>query len=67
MRLADGLDRRRNRQVEDIECRPNGKTFELELVGQGDLSVESYGAASKGELFAKAFGYDLQILAPECQ
>lgn len=59
LRLADGLDRRRNGQVKELHCRVQGNFFELKLSGQGDLTVEQYGAISKGNLFESAFGYKL--------
>lgn len=61
VRLADGLDRRRNGQVEDIECLLHGKSFHLKIFGRGDLSVERHGARSKCDLFESAFGYRLTI------
>jgi exopolyphosphatase/guanosine-5'-triphosphate,3'-diphosphate pyrophosphatase len=61
LRLADGLDRRRNRQVEDVRCELKGDSFELCLRGQGDLSVEVYGAKSKKDLFCSAFNCELVV------
>lgn len=65
LRLADGLDRRRNRQVSHIECALQKDIFELELFGAQDLSVELYGARSKGNLFEAAFGYRLNVTTGE--
>lgn len=65
LRLADGLDRRRNGQVSDIVCRLRNHSFELTLFGSGDLSVELYGAESKGDLFESAFGYKLHAESKE--
>ncbi|SEA26357.1 Ppx/GppA phosphatase [Desulfuromusa kysingii] len=65
LRLADGLDRRRNGQVTDIICQRQGHTVALTLLGQGDLSVESYGAQSKGDLFEAAFGVKLSVTTRE--
>ncbi len=61
LRLADGLDRRRNRQVEKLKCQLKNGTLKLRLIGNGDLSVEAYGAQSKGDLFSDVFGYQLDI------
>ena len=63
LRLADGLDRRRNRLVTGLDCRLTGKVFEVRLEGGGDLSVELYGGRSKGDLFADAFGCRLELTA----
>jgi len=65
LRMADGLDRRRNRQVDDIECQLVNNVFHLNILGKGDLSVELYGAQSKGNLFESAFGYGLSVTTKE--
>jgi len=61
LRLADGLDRRRNGQVSELTGRINGHTLEIELLGAGDLSVEIYGGQVKGDLFRRAFGLRLVV------
>ena len=62
LRLADGLDRRRNGQVSDINCQlGQGGIFHLYLQGASDLSVEVYGAETKGNLFAAAFDCHLDV------
>ncbi len=61
LRLADGLDRRRNRQVDTIDCQLTNNVFTLKILGKGDLSVELYGAQSKGNLFETAFGCGLLV------
>ena len=65
LRLADGLDRRRNRQVAGIDCHLDKDRFELWLQGGDDLSVELYGARSKGDLFQAAFDCRLQVNVEE--
>ncbi len=65
LRLADGLDRRRNRQISDIDCRLQKGILHLQLIGKGDLSVELYGAQTKADLFEAAFGYRIQTSALE--
>ena len=65
LRLADGLDRRRNRQVSSIKCKLHKDVFELQLFGENDLSVEHYGAQSKGDLFESAFAYHLSVTTKE--
>ena len=65
LRLADGLDRRRNRQVSDIDCQLHKGLLQLQLFGSGDLSVELYGARTKGDLFEATFGYQIQPTAVE--
>jgi exopolyphosphatase/guanosine-5'-triphosphate,3'-diphosphate pyrophosphatase len=61
LRLADGLDRRRNRSVEDLTCAATRNHFAIDLHGSGDLSVEAYGGQTKGDLFAAAFDCELLI------
>ncbi len=61
LRLADGLDRRRNRQVRKFACQLENTTLKLKLFGDGDLSVEAYGAETKGDLLRDVFGFRLDI------
>ncbi len=61
IRLADGLDRRRNRQVEQVTCRLTDKNFEMLLTSPREMSVELYGARSKSDLFEQAFERPLQV------
>lgn len=56
LRLADGLDRRRNSQVQRVSCRFTGTTATLHLTASEDISVEIFGANAKKDLFEKAFG-----------
>ena len=63
LRLADGLDRRRSGQVRRVRCELGGATCTLYLHGGEDLSVELYGGRTKGDLFEKAFGRRLQLIA----
>ncbi|MDT8441919.1 MAG: Ppx/GppA phosphatase family protein [Desulfuromonadales bacterium] len=63
LRLADGLDRRRGSAVRDISCYSTSGRFVIELAGSDDLSVEIYGARTKGDLFETAFGQTLDFKA----
>lgn len=65
LRLADGLDRRRNHQVSSCSCHLNKQLLELKLTGEGDLSVEIYGAHSKSDLLMETYGYLLDISTAE--
>lgn len=56
LRLADGLDRRRNSLVQDVSCQFGGTTITLHLTSVEDISVEIFGANAKKDLFEKAFG-----------
>jgi exopolyphosphatase/guanosine-5'-triphosphate,3'-diphosphate pyrophosphatase len=61
LRLAAGLDRRRNGAVDALTCTAASGRFTIDLHGTEDLSVEAYGGQSKGDLFASAFGCELLI------
>jgi len=63
LRLADGLDRRRNGHVQSLKCRLDGPIFHVDLIGS-DVSVELHGGQEKGDLFAAAFRTRLQLEAP---
>jgi exopolyphosphatase/guanosine-5'-triphosphate,3'-diphosphate pyrophosphatase len=65
LRLADGLDRRRNCQVKEISCLLQNGILQLQLIGKGDLALELYGARTKGNLFESAFGYQIHSFATE--
>ena len=63
LRLADGLDRRRNSLVTALDCSLSPSTFMIRLEGEGDISVELFGGKSKGDLFEEAFGRKLVLVA----
>lgn len=62
LRLADGLDRRRNRQIKQFDCQLENDVLNLKLTGNGDLSVEAYGAKTKGDLLRDVFAYRLNVI-----
>jgi len=61
VRLCDGLDRRRNSVVQNLEFQLSDDTLRIALVGQEDLSVELFGARAKGDLFEAAFKLKLVV------
>lgn len=61
LRLADGLDRRRNSVVSALECSLSPTTFMVRLEGRDDVSVELFGGKIKGDLFEAAFGRKLML------
>jgi len=63
LRLADGLDRRRNALVGKLRCELTETSFRVVLEGDGDLSVEIFGAKAKGDLFEQAFNRRLVLSA----
>jgi exopolyphosphatase/guanosine-5'-triphosphate,3'-diphosphate pyrophosphatase len=64
LRLADGLDRRRNSLVSGLECSLSPSRLTVRLSGTDDLSVELFGAQAKGDLFQEAFQLKLSIELP---
>ncbi len=55
LRLADGLDRRRNCLVRQLRCELTESVFRVYLHGEEDLSVELFSGKVKGTLFESAF------------
>ncbi len=56
LRLADGLDRRRNGLIQGLSCLFGGTSVTIRLTAVEDVSVEIFGANAKKDLFEKAFG-----------
>jgi exopolyphosphatase/guanosine-5'-triphosphate,3'-diphosphate pyrophosphatase len=50
VRLADALDRRHSRRVQDIRCRVTPERMILTLVADGDLGVERHAVEEKSDL-----------------
>jgi exopolyphosphatase/guanosine-5'-triphosphate,3'-diphosphate pyrophosphatase len=63
LRFSDGLDRRRNSIVAALGCSLSATTFQVNLEGQDDVSVELFGGEIKGDLFEQAFGLKLLLTA----
>jgi exopolyphosphatase/guanosine-5'-triphosphate,3'-diphosphate pyrophosphatase len=61
VRLCDGLDRRRNSVVQDLQFQLSDDALRIGLVGQEDLSVELFGARAKSDLFEAAFKLKLVV------
>jgi exopolyphosphatase/guanosine-5'-triphosphate,3'-diphosphate pyrophosphatase len=61
LRLADGLDRRRNGAVKKLRCTLSHAEFRVGLEGEDDLSVEIFGGKSKGDLLEMAFNRKLVL------
>jgi exopolyphosphatase / guanosine-5'-triphosphate,3'-diphosphate pyrophosphatase len=63
LRLADGLDRRRNSLVHSLDCLLSPGKLVIRLSSPDDISVELFGGKSKGDLFQEAFNLRL-VLEP---
>ncbi len=61
LRLADGLDRRRNSLVDSLHCTLSDSVFHVILHGESDLSVELFGGKMKGDLFETSFDRKLVL------
>jgi exopolyphosphatase / guanosine-5'-triphosphate,3'-diphosphate pyrophosphatase len=61
VRLCDGLDRRRNAVVQDLQFQLSDDTLRIGLLGREDLSVELFGARAKSDLFEAAFKLKLEV------
>lgn len=62
LRLADGLDRRRNSLVSALDCSLSPSTFMVRLMSEADVSVELFGGKVKGDLFEKAFDRKIMLV-----
>jgi len=65
LRLADGLDRRRNSLVSALDCSLSRSAFTVNVAGEGDISVELFGGRAKGDLFEAAFRKKLVLLSAQ--
>ncbi|WP_224982215.1 Ppx/GppA phosphatase family protein [Geomonas agri] len=54
LRLCDGLDRRRNAVVQQLDCVLDKDLLRLTLGGDEDMSVELYGAKAKSDLLQES-------------
>jgi exopolyphosphatase / guanosine-5'-triphosphate,3'-diphosphate pyrophosphatase len=64
VRMCDGLDRRRNNAVEELDCSLDADTLRIAITGPDDMSVELFGAREKSELLLAACNLKLTIEAP---
>ena len=65
LRLADGLDRRRNSLVTSLDCFLSRSTFTVRVAGTNDISVELFGGKAKGDLFEAAFNKKLILISAQ--
>ena len=63
VRLADGLDRRRNSMVTSLDCSLTKSTFRIGLKGESDVSVELFGGKKNGDLFEATFDRKLVLVS----
>jgi exopolyphosphatase/guanosine-5'-triphosphate,3'-diphosphate pyrophosphatase len=64
LRIAEQLERNRDQTVRAARLRRDGEDgVVLELEATGDTSVARWGAERQGDLFARAFGAELTVVA----
>jgi exopolyphosphatase / guanosine-5'-triphosphate,3'-diphosphate pyrophosphatase len=61
LRVANALDAEHLQKIHDIRLSRNGRTWTLELQGQGDLTMEQLAATARADMFADTFGRQLLI------
>jgi len=59
VRLADALDRRHSRRVQDVACRVTAGRVVMTLLADRDLAVERHAVEEKADLFERAFGREV--------
>lgn len=63
LRLAEDLERSRDQAVREAHVTTHGKDLvRLDLVAEGEARVPRWAASREKELFARAFGRELQVL-----
>jgi exopolyphosphatase/guanosine-5'-triphosphate,3'-diphosphate pyrophosphatase len=61
LRLADGLDRRRNQAVKSMECQLADARLSITLHSDEDLSVELHSGKIRSDLLGEAFRCDVSL------
>ena len=62
LRLAEDLERSRDQAVREAHVTAEGKAaVRLDLVADGEARVPRWAASREKELFARAFGRELQV------
>ena len=61
LRLAEDLERSRDQLVREAHVTTNGRAVRLDLVADGDVRVPRWAVGREVELFARAFGRDLEV------
>ena len=61
LRLADNLDRSQEQRVKDLKCIVRPADVLLELQGDRDIELETWGADRAGEAFQQVYGKPLAV------
>jgi exopolyphosphatase/guanosine-5'-triphosphate,3'-diphosphate pyrophosphatase len=62
LRLADGLDRGRAANVEQVRLEVDGSRVRAHVVGSGDVDVDLWGGRRKRELFERVFDRRVEVV-----
>jgi len=65
LRIAVGLDRAKNQQVESVSCSISKKNVEIAALGDGDLSIELWAAMGDREMLARALDRSVCVTSAE--
>jgi exopolyphosphatase / guanosine-5'-triphosphate,3'-diphosphate pyrophosphatase len=63
LRLAEDLERSRDQLVKDTVLSAQNGSVQLKLLAEGDAAVPRWAAGRESELFARAFGRKLSVVA----
>ena len=63
LRVANALDAEHLQKIEDVRLSQEGRAWTLELLGEGDLTMEQLAATARADMFAETFGRPLLIRA----
>ena len=61
LRLADSLDTSHSARVRDIALEKHEDSWQLILMGDGDMMLEKWQLAKRKSLFQDVFGVELQL------
>ncbi len=61
LRIAIGLDRAKNQQVETVSCSILDKDIEIAVLGDGELAIELWAAMGDREMLSKAINRSIRI------
>ena len=63
LRVANALDAEHLQKIQDVRLSQEGRAWTLELLGEGDLTMEQLAATARADMFAETFGRPLLIRA----
>ncbi len=64
LRIAEYLERSKSQVVEDVHLRLEADSVFVDVIANGNASVEVWDANRRTNLFKRAFGRDIEIIAP---